>query len=78
MLKDSRSTSFVDRGPQINGIRAQASRLYSSHMCALRQNKKHKRLLIEGFNSNLSLASSSEMLQREPFRSQVYKPLPSI
>lgn len=32
MNTDSRSTSFIDRGLQTNGIRAQASRLFLSHM----------------------------------------------
>lgn len=78
---DSRSTPSVARGPQVNGIRAQARRLFLSHMCFKTKQKKkknHKRLLIEGFNTTLSLASSPEMLQREPFRSQVYKPFLSI
>lgn len=73
----SGSTSSVDRGP-LNRIQAPARGLPSSHTCALRRSKKHKRHSIEGFDTTLSLASRSEMLQRQPFRSHVYKPFLSI
>lgn len=47
--------------------------------CALRQHKtENAKDLIEGYNTHLSIASRSEMLHREPFRSQVYKPFLSI
>lgn len=41
MKEDSRSTS-IETELQTNGIRVQSSKLSSSHMCALRQNKNTK------------------------------------